>query len=56
MDKDTKELADLLKAEHERVYNHLCKKLGKDVVDDLNRRMEIELSKRIKEQFNNFAE
>lgn len=56
MDKETKEFVELIKLEHERVYNRLCEKLGKDVVDDLYRRMDEALEKAITEQFDNFAE
>ena len=55
MDKNTKVLTDSLEQEYTVIYNRLCDELGKDMVDNINDRMDEELSLAVSKQFNNFA-
>jgi hypothetical protein len=56
MREDTKELARLIEIEHDRTYKILCKKIGKENIDELYRRMDEALEIAIHKQFENFAE
>jgi predicted solute-binding protein len=58
MDKDNKSLKKAIEEEIERVEHHMYNVLGMDrkKVEELYRRIDVELEKRLKEQFDNFAE
>ncbi|MFJ7982395.1 hypothetical protein ACIQ1D_19215 [Lysinibacillus xylanilyticus] len=56
MDKDRQALLDLIEEKYNKSYDVLCKKLGKEVVDELHERLEEALAIAMEEQYSNFAE
>lgn len=58
MKNENEALIKVIEAEIERVEHHMYNVLGMDrkKVEELYRLMDIELEKRLKEQFDNFAE